>query len=59
MQGEYGLQDISFGATVQLGRRGVERVIEYDLEEDEKDALEKSADSVRSTIEALRALGEI
>lgn len=59
MQGEYGLQDIFFGAPVQLGRRGVERVIEYDLEEDEKDALEKSADSVRSTIEALRALGEI
>ena len=59
MQGEYGLQDIFFGAPVQLGRKGVEKVIEYDLSDDEKDALEKSADSVRGTIEALRSLVEI
>ena len=59
MQGEYGLQDIFFGAPVQLGRKGVEKVVEYDLSDDEKDALEKSADSVRSTIEALRSLVEI
>jgi len=59
MQGEYGLQDIFFGAPVQLGRKGVEKVIEYDLSDDEKDALEKSADSVRGTIEALRSLVQI
>lgn len=59
MQGEYGLQDIFFGAPVQLGRKGVEKVVEYDLSNDEEDALEKSADSVRSTIEALRSLVEI
>ena len=59
MQGEYGLQDIFFGAPVQLGRRCVEKVIEYDLSDDEKDALEKSADSVRGTIEALRSLVQI
>ena len=59
MQGEYGLNDIFFGAPVQLGRSGVERVIEYELSDEEKAALEKSAHSVQSTIEALRALVEI
>lgn len=59
MQGEYGLNDIFFGAPVQLGRSGVERVIEYELNGEEKAALEKSAHSVQSTIEALRSLVEI
>lgn len=59
MQGEYGLNDIFFGAPVQLGRSGVERVIEYELNSEEKAALEKSAQSVQSTIEALRSLVQI
>lgn len=59
MQGEYGLNDIFFGAPVQLGRTGVEKIIEYDLNDEEKAALEKSADSVQNTIEALRSLVEI
>jgi malate dehydrogenase len=59
MQGEYGLNDIFFGAPVQLGRSGVEKVIEYELNDEEKAALEKSAHSVQSTIEALRSLVEI
>ncbi len=59
MQGEYGLKDIFFGAPVQLGRKGVEKVIEYDLNDEEKSALQKSADSVRKTIEALHSLVEI
>jgi malate dehydrogenase len=50
MQGEYGLQDIFFGVPVQLGRTGVEKIIEYDLNDAEKAALQKSADSVRATI---------
>src|SRR3972149_2401029 len=45
MQGQYGLKDIFFGAPVQLGRVGVERIIEYQLDEDEKDALRKSAEA--------------
>lgn len=59
MQGEYGLEDIFFGAPVQLGRKGVEKVIEYDLNADEKSALQKSANSVKETIEALHSLIQI
>jgi len=53
MQGEYGLKDIFFGAPVQLGRKGVEKIFEYQLDEPEKAALIKSADAVRQTTEAM------
>jgi len=59
MQGEYGLRDIFFGAPVQLGRAGVEKIIEYQLDETEKMALEKSADAVRQTTQALLNLVKI
>ncbi len=53
MQGEYGLQDIFFGAPVQLGRKGIEKIIEYDLNPAEKAELQKSAESVKSNIALL------
>jgi malate dehydrogenase len=56
MQGEYGLNDMFFGVPVMLGRGGVEKVIEYDLDETEKASLEKSAATVRETHEALKSL---
>jgi malate dehydrogenase len=56
MQGEYGLKDMFFGVPVQLGRQGIERIIEYKLDPDEKAAFEKSAASVKETIEALNNL---
>jgi malate dehydrogenase len=56
MQGEYGLNDIFFGVPVQLGSRGVEKIIEYQLDEKETAALEKSASAVSSTIDALKKL---
>jgi malate dehydrogenase len=43
LQGEYGLNDICFGVPVILGCSGVERIIELELNEDEKAALNKSA----------------
>lgn len=46
MEGQYGLSDIYFGAPAQLGRNGVEKIIEYELNEDEKAALQASAQSV-------------
>ena len=46
MQGEYGLNDIYFGAPAELGRNGVEKIIEYELDADEMAALKKSAEGV-------------
>ncbi len=59
MQGEYGLKDIFFGVPVQLGRKGIERVIEYKLDADEKALFDKSAAAVKETHEALRKLVKI
>ena len=53
LTGQYGLKGIYFGVPVQLGRGGVEKIIEYDLNEAETVMLNKSAESVRSLIEKL------
>jgi malate dehydrogenase len=59
LQGEYGLNDIFFGVPVQLGRKGVEKVYEYQLDEGEQAALMKSAGAVRQTLDALISLVKI
>jgi malate dehydrogenase len=56
MQGEYGLEDIFFGVPVQLGRQGVAKIIEYQLNEQEQEALKTSANGVKQTIAALESL---
>jgi malate dehydrogenase len=59
LQGEYGLKDFFFGVPVQLGRKGIERILEYQLNDEEKDALEKSANSVRELTHALQSIVEV
>jgi malate dehydrogenase len=54
LRGEYGLQDIYFGVPVQLGRLGVEKVIEYKLNADEMAAFRKSAQAVAENIAKLQ-----
>ncbi len=56
MQGEYGMHDMYFGVPVMLGRQGVEKIIEYELDAEEKALLEKSAAAVKETHEALKSL---
>lgn len=56
MQGEYGLNDMYFGVPVMLGANGVEKIIEYSLDAEEKAAFEKSAVSVKDTHDAMRKL---
>lgn len=56
LQGEYGLESMFFGVPVQLGRSGVEKIIEYRLSDQEQAALQKSADSVKHTNAALQSL---
>jgi len=59
MQGQYGLKDMFFGVPVQLGAGGVERIVEYKLDADEKTALEKSAAAVKESIGVLESLVKI
>lgn len=53
LEGEYGLKNIFFGTPVQLGRSGVEKVVEYKLSEVEMAALQKSAAGVAENIAKL------
>jgi len=56
MDGEYGLEDMFFGVPVMLGRTGMEKIIEYKLDEAEKTMFDKSAAAVKETHEALKNL---
>lgn len=53
LEGEYGHSGIFFGVPAQLGRTGLEQIIEYDLTEEEQAALDASAERVQETTEAL------
>ncbi len=46
LEGEYGMNGLFLGVPVLLGRKGVERIIEVELTDEERDALKKSADAV-------------
>jgi malate dehydrogenase len=59
MDGEYGLHDMYFGVPVMLGRNGLEKIVEYQLDETEKAMFEKSAAAVKETHEALKSLVSI
>jgi len=56
LQGEYGMRDLFLGVPCLLGANGLEKVIEVELSDEERQALETSAEHVRSTVEALQAL---
>jgi malate dehydrogenase len=54
LQGEYGLKDLFFGVPVQLGRKGIEKIIEYRLNDEELAAFRKSAAGVAENIAKLQ-----
>ncbi len=56
LKGEYGLRDIYFGVTAELGKNGVEKIIELPLEPNEKKALEMSAQKVKQGIAEVSSL---
>jgi malate dehydrogenase len=56
MDGEYGLKDMFFGVPVMLGRSGMEKIIEYKLDDEEKAMFDKSAAAVKETHDALKKL---
>jgi malate dehydrogenase len=52
LEGEYGVNGFYVGVPVQIGAGGVERVIEIDLSQDEKAALDASVGHVRELVAA-------
>jgi malate dehydrogenase len=57
LQGEFGMNDLYMGVPCLLGEGGLKKIIEVDLSADEQAALANSAEAVRSTVAALKALG--
>jgi malate dehydrogenase len=54
LDGEYGIRDAVISVPVKLGHSGVMEVIELNLTEEEKAALEDSAASVREVIKVMK-----
>lgn len=56
LEGEYGMNDIFLGVPVQLGKEGIKRIIELDLNEDEMTLLKESEEHVRSVMNTYKAM---
>lgn len=52
LKGEYGVRDRYVGVPAVIGARGIERIIEIDLNKAERANFQKSVDSVESLVEA-------
>ncbi|HLR08382.1 MAG TPA: malate dehydrogenase [Bacillota bacterium] len=54
LEGEYGYNDIYLGVPTILGGKGLEQIIELDLTDEEKAALDKSVASVKNVLNVLQ-----
>jgi malate dehydrogenase len=54
LEGEYGIKGYFIGVPCQIGAGGVEKVLELDLDTDEKAMLEKSFASVKKSVEEVQ-----
>lgn len=57
--GEYGIHDLFVGVPVKLGAGGIEEIIEVKLTGEEQDALNRSAEAVRSLVETMKRFGDL
>jgi malate dehydrogenase len=53
LDGEYGIDGLYMGVPVKLGSKGVEQILEVDLDDTERAALGKSAAAVREVVSVL------
>jgi malate dehydrogenase len=54
LEGEYGINGLYVGVPAQLGAKGIEKIWEFKLTNDEQAALQKSAASVKELVDALK-----
>ncbi|BAO55533.1 malate dehydrogenase [Nonlabens marinus] len=53
LDGEYGLSDLCIGVPVVLGSKGIEKIVEIDLTDAEKEHMQKSVEGVKATNDLL------
>ncbi len=59
LEGEYGQSDICIGVPAVIGRNGIEKIVEIELNEAEAAAFAASADAVRKTNNVLAEIGAL
>jgi malate dehydrogenase len=59
LEGEYGESDLCIGVPVILGKNGIEKIVELDLNADEKEKFAASAKSVKGNVATLKELSLI
>lgn len=53
LDGEYGYSDVTIGVPAVIGKSGVEKIIELDLDSNEKELFKKGIESVKTAISGL------
>jgi len=53
LDGEYGHSDVTIGVPAVIGKNGVEKIIELDLNDEEKQVFEKGVESVKGAISSI------
>ncbi|HEY0569080.1 MAG TPA: malate dehydrogenase [Xanthobacteraceae bacterium] len=56
LNGEYGMKDLYVGVPVVIGSKGVERIVELELNSAEREMFDKSAGSVQGLVDACRKI---
>jgi malate dehydrogenase len=59
LNGEYGISDMYLGVPVKLGKEGITKTIELELNDDEMALLNESAESVKSVMDSFNKMGLI
>lgn len=54
LEGEYGIDGLYMGVPVKLGTAGIEQVVELELTDEERSALQESAGAVREVVDILK-----
>ena len=53
LEGEYGIDGLYIGVPVKLGAGGIDEILEVDLDEGEREALQRSSEAVREVVGVL------
>jgi len=53
LDGEYGHSDVTIGVPAVIGKKGVEKIIELDLNDEERQVFEKGVESVKGAISGI------
>jgi len=57
LNGEFGVNGYYVGVPAVLGAGGVEKIIDFDLDEVEQAAFDKSVNAVKNLVESMEKLG--